>query len=324
MKKIRWGIAAPGAIANKFAKAVKNVEGAELVAVAARSGEKAKAFAEKYDIPNVFEGYEKMAEWEGVDAVYVATPHPFHKPVAEIYLNAKKHVLCEKPICVNVAQATALKECAAKNGVFLMEAMWTRFLPAIKEAQEIVENGEIGDVLGIEADFCYRIEPEEDSKVFKNEIAGGSLLDVGVYGLHFAAVFLGNSPESVVATANVQDGVDLHTVVALKYKDGAVANITSAINLHKPETAYIYGTKGHIYLPNFYGAQEIFVAVGGDARYIEKSSIGEGFEEEIIEVCDCIRAGKLQSDILPLDESIAILKIMDESRKQIDVKYPFD
>ena len=324
MKKIRWGIAAPGAIANKFAKAVKNVENAELVAVAARSEEKAKAFAEKYDIPNAFCGYEKMAEWDGVDAVYVATPHPFHKPVAEIYLNAKKHVLCEKPVCINAAQAKALKECAAKNGVFLMEAMWTRFLPAIKEAQEVVKSGEIGEVLGIEADFCYRIEPEEDAKVFDNAIAGGSLLDVGVYGLHFAAIFLGSSPQSVSATANVENGVDMHTAVTLKYSGGAMASITSAINLQKPETAYIYGTKGHIYLPNFYGANELFVAVGGDARYIEKSAIGDGFEEEIIEVCDCIRAGKSESGILPLDESIAILGQMDEIRKQIGVKYPFE
>ncbi|MBR5586613.1 MAG: Gfo/Idh/MocA family oxidoreductase [Clostridia bacterium] len=324
MKKIRWGIAGPGTIANKFAKAVKNVEGAELVAVAARSVEKGRAFAEKYDIPEVFEGFEAMAMSDKVDAVYVATPHPFHKSSAEIFLNNKKHVLCEKPICVNAAQAKALKECAAKNGVFLMEAMWTRFLPAIKEAAELVKNGEIGDVLGIEADFCYRIETEEDPKVFDNSLAGGGLLDVGVYGLHFASIFLGNSPEKISAVANVENGVDLHTAATLKYKNGAVAVITSAINLHKPETAYIYGTKGHIYLPNFYGANELFVAVGGDARYIENSAMGDGFEEEIIEVCDCIRAGKTESDILPLDESIAILGQMDEIRKQIGVKYPLE
>lgn len=324
MKKIRWGIVGPGTIANKFAKAIKNVEGAELVAVAARSEEKGKVFAEKYDIPNVFTGYEKMAEWDGVDAVYIATPHPFHKPCAEIFLNAKKHVLCEKPICVNTCQVTELKECAEKNGVFLMEAMWTRFLPAIKEAQKIVESGEIGEVLGIEADFCYRIEPGKDSKVFKNEIAGGSLLDVGVYGLHFASIFLGSKPESICASANVRGGVDLHTSVALKYKSGAIAQISSAINLQKPETAYIYGAKGHIYLPNFYGANEIFVATGGDARYLPNPAIGDGFEEEIIEVCDCIRAGKLQSDILPLSESIAIVEIMDAVRQQIGVVYPFD
>ncbi len=130
-KVIRWGIVGPGNIANKFAKAVKNVKGAELVAVASRTEEKGREFAQRYDIPNVFAGYEKMAESDIVDAVYVATPHTFHKSCTEIFLNAKKHVLCEKPICVNATDARILLDCAQKNGVFLMEAMWTRFLPAI-------------------------------------------------------------------------------------------------------------------------------------------------------------------------------------------------
>ena len=134
MKKVRWGIVGPGNIANKFAKAIKNVETAELVAVAARSKEKGKIFAETYGIKNVFTGYEKMAESDLVDAVYIATPHPFHKPNAKMFLSAKKHVLCEKPVCVNAYQAENLKECAKENNVFLMEAMWTRFLPAINEA----------------------------------------------------------------------------------------------------------------------------------------------------------------------------------------------
>ena len=216
MKKIRWGIAGPGVIANKFAKAIKNVDGAELVAVASRTEENGKAFADKYGIANVFCGYEKMAESNIIDAVYIATPHPFHKSCAELFMNAGKHILCEKPLCVNAFQAKKLKECAERNGVFLMEAMWSRFLPAIIEAQKIVKRGDIGEILGVEADFCYTMEPHEDPKVFQNELAGGSLLDVGVYGLHFASTFLGNSPEDVVALANVKDGVDIHTNVLLK------------------------------------------------------------------------------------------------------------
>ena len=131
MKKIRWGIVGPGEIANKFAKAIKNVKEASLVAVASRSEDKGKAFAEKYDIEKVFCGYEAMAESDAVDAVYIATPHPFHKPCAELFLNFGKHVLCEKPICVNAKEAEALSICAGKNNVFLMEAMWTRFIPSI-------------------------------------------------------------------------------------------------------------------------------------------------------------------------------------------------
>ena len=324
MKKVRWGIVGPGVIANKFAKAIKNVECAELAAVASRTEKNGAEFAAEYDIPNVFCGYEKMVESDVIDAVYIATPHPFHKPCAEIFLNAGKHVLCEKPICVNSYQAEMLRDCAEKNGVFLMEAMWTRFLPAIKEAIEIIDRGDIGEIRGIEADFCYASTPQEEAKLFQNDMAGGSLLDVGVYGLHFSAIFLGNNPESVTALAHTEKGVDIHTNVLLKYKNGAIANITSAVGVSKPETAYIYGRKGQIYIPNFYGATELFVSVGGDVDYIVRECIEDGFEEEIIEACKCIEKGKLQSDVLPLDESIAVLKLMDKIRNEINVKYPFE
>lgn len=324
MKKIRWGIVGPGTIANKFAVAIKNVECAELVAVASRTEKNGREFAGKYDIENVFVGYEKMAESDLVDAVYIATPHPFHVSCAELFMRAGKHVLCEKPLCVNAEQAEKLKACAKENGVFLMEAMWTRFLPAIKEAQKIVKRGDIGKVLAVEADFCYAIEPEEDPKVFKNEMAGGSLLDVGVYCLHFVSLFLGNEPESIVSLANTENGVDIHTNVLLKYENGAVANITSAIGVKKPETACICGTKGQIDIPSFYGATELFVTTDEDIKHVIRESMGDGFEEEIIEACECISKGKLQSDILPLDESIKILKQMDTIRSQIGVKYPMD
>ncbi|MBR2021744.1 MAG: Gfo/Idh/MocA family oxidoreductase [Clostridia bacterium] len=324
MKKIRWGIVGPGTIANKFAVAIKNVDCAELVAVASRTEKGGMAFAEKYDIPKVFCGYENMAASDLVDAVYIATPHPFHISCAELFLNSGKHVLCEKPLCVNAHQAQLLKECSRKNGVFLMEAMWTRFLPAIIEAKNIVQRGDIGKILSLEADFCYAIEPCEDPKVFKNEMAGGSLLDVGVYGLHFASVFLGCDVEEIKALADTKDGVDIHTNVLLKYKEGAVANITSAIGVYKPENAYIYGSDGYIFIPQFYGATEFFVNKNGDTEHIVRECIGDGFEEEIIEACDCIRNGRLQSDVLPLDESIAVLEQMDAVRAQIGVKYPMD
>ena len=324
MKKIRWGIVGPGCIANKFAVAVKNVECAELVAVASRSEENAKTFADKYDIKNVFVGYEEMAESDAVDAVYVATPHPFHLPCAELFLKAGKHVLCEKPLCVNASQAKQLMECAKKNNVFLMEAMWTRFLPAVSELQRVVKRGDIGDVQGVEADFCYSIEPEEDPKVFRNEMAGGSLLDVGVYCLHFVSLFLGSEPVTISALANTEKGVDVHTNVLLKYKNGAIARISSAIGVKKPETACIYGTKGQIDIPSFYGATEFFVSTDEDIKHVVKESIGDGFEEEIIEACRCIQSGKTVSDILPPEESVKILEQMDEIRKQIGVSYRCD
>lgn len=325
MKKvINWGIVGPGNIANKFAAAVKNVDGAHLAAVASRSAQKGREFADKYNIEHVFESYEDMAASPLVDAVYIATPHPFHRPCAEIFLNAKKHVLCEKPICVNASDARALAKCAEKNNVFLMEAMWTRFLPAIAEAVKIANSGEIGDIRGVRADFCYSITYDEDSKIFRNDMAGGSLLDVGIYGLNFAAVILGDNPESVTAISDVSGGVDCQTNVLIKYANGTVASVSSAINVRKPETGYIYGTKGYIALPEFYGAQEIFVTTADGERHISMPSIGDGFEEEIIEACTCISQGKTQSDVMPLHETIRIMEQMDFVREQINLTYPFD
>ena len=320
---IKWGIVGPGNIANKFAAALKNVEGASLWAVASRSPERGKAFADKYDIPNVFGSYEEMANSE-VDAVYIATPHPFHKPCAELFLNAGKHVLCEKPVCVNSEDAITLKECAEKNNVFLMEAMWTRFLPAIDEALRIVKSGEIGEIRGVSADFCYSTTPEEEEKLFLNSMAGGSLLDVGIYGLTLASIFLGNAPTEISANADVKDGVDFHTSITLKYKNGEIADITSAINVIKPENGFIYGTKGYITLPHFYGATEIIVNSIDGERHVSKPCIGDGFEEEIIEACNCIREGKQQSDIMPMSESIKMLELMDTIRAKTGVRYPFE
>ena len=322
---IRWGIAGPGNIANRFADAIKNVEGAELVAVASNSEERGRAFAEKYNIPNVFFGYDEMAKSDIVDAVYIATPHPFHKPCAEIFLNSKKHVLCEKPICINAYQATELKECAENNGVFLMEALWTRFLPVIGEALKIAQSGEIGTIRGVSADFCFSsFAPKNESRLFRNDLGGGALLDVGVYGLNLAAIFLGDNPNNITAISDVCDGVDCQTNILLKYENGAIATVSAAVNAVKPENAYIYGTKGYITLPHFYGAQEIYVKVENEEKHIRKPSIGNGFEEEIYEACDCIRNGKLQSDIMPMSESIKILKQMDHIREQINLKYPYD
>lgn len=321
-KVIRWGIVGAGNIANKFATAIKNVEGAKLTSVASRS--KGKPFAEKYNIKNVYESYEEMAASDEIDAVYIATPHPLHKSCAELYLNAKKHVLCEKPMCVNASQAIKLKECAKRNGVFLMEALWTRFLPAIKEAVNIVNSGVIGEIRGVKADFCYSSNSIEEPNVFSNSMAGGSLLDVGIYGLNFSAIFLEGNPESIISIADVDDGIDKQINILMKYNNGKIASVSSGITVNKPETGYIYGTKGYITIPRFFGANEFTINVNGEETLISKPSIGDGFEEEIIEACNCIRTGKNESDIMPLDESIRILKQMDYIRAQNSIIYPHD
>ncbi len=324
MKTVRWGIAGPGNIANKFAEAVKNVEGASLCAVASRSIEKSTEFAKKHSIENVFSSYEDMAKSDTIDAVYVSTIHPFHKPCTELFLNAKKHVLCEKPICINANQAKELFECAKKNNMFLMEAMWTRFIPAVKETKEMLERKEIGKVMALEADFCYRETPESCAMLFDNSLAGGGLLDVGIYPLNLSAYLLGNNPKELNATAHTDGGVDIHTQMTLMYDDGVISSLSCAIGVEKPATAYIYGTDGYIMLPMFYGASEIVLVKNGDEKHIDMPFMGNGFEEEIIEVCDCIRQGKNESSIMPHSESLAILSQMDDIRRQIGIKYPLE
>lgn len=323
MKTIRWGIAGPGNIANKFAKAALNAEGAVLAAVASRSLERGRSFADAYGIETVYGSYEELAASDLVDAVYVSTPHPFHKACAEIFLNAGKHVLCEKPLCVNAAQARQLQACAQRNGVFLMEAMWTRFLPAIREAQAVVARGEIGDILGLEADFCYGYD-ENDPKIYQNTMAGGALLDVGVYAQHFASVFLGDDPLSITAVSRVQDGVDRHTQVVMRYENGTIANLTSATDVPKPTTGFVYGSQGYLEFPSFFDAQEFFLHTGDTVKHVQLPSLGDGFEEEILEVCCCIREGRTESQILPLHKTVKMLEQMDEIRRQVGVSYPLD
>lgn len=323
MKIIRWGIAGPGNIANKFAKAALNTEDAVLAAVASRSLDRGRSFADTYGIETVYGSYEELAASDLVDAIYVSTPHPFHKSCAEIFLNAGKHVLCEKPLCVNATQAKQLRDCAQRNGVFLMEAMWTRFLPAIQEAQALVARGEIGKILGLEADFCYGYD-ENDPKIYQNAMAGGALLDVGVYAQHFASVFLGDEPQSITAVARVQEGVDRHTQVIMRYANGAIANLSSATDVPKPTTGFVYGSQGYLEFPSFFDAQEFFLHTGDTVKHVKLPSLGDGFEEEILEVCQCIREGKTESQILPLSKTVKMLEQMDEIRRQVGVCYPFE
>lgn len=323
MKQFRWGIVGPGKIACKFARAVNNLPETTLAAVASRDEERGRAFAEEYGIPQVYSSYEAMAAADTVDAVYIATPHPFHLPCALLYLKAGKHVLCEKPLCVNAAEAKALKACAEENGVFLMEAMWTRFLPAVQEAKRLAEEGLIGEIKGMRADFCYRLTPEQEPKIFRNDMAGGSLLDVGVYCLHFADLFLG-APKRTEAVSQLEYGVDSHTVLTLQYENGAIASLSSATTLRKPADGYLFGTKGYLYFPQFYGAKGFTLCTKTEEKHYSFPPIGEGFEEEILEVCRCIEAGRNESDILPLSKTIEILEQMDEIRAQVGLRYPFD
>ena len=289
-KKIRFGIVGTGTIAHRFAQAIKNVEGAELTAVASRTKENAEKFGDEFDIPVRFESYEKMAASDAIDAAYIAVPHSGHIGCSCLMMNNGKHVICEKPMAVNSAEAEEMFRCAKKNNVLLMEAMWARLVPGTLRMLQIVEEGVLGDILAVEGKFCYTMDEDEmDHHVFKSENGGGSLLDVGVYGLNFASWYLGKDVEIIDAQSDIYNGVDSHTCALIKYKNGAIADISSAILLRKPNEGYVYGSKGYAHLRRFYAPQEIDIYLNnGETEKISVPYAGNGFEEQIAHFCDCI------------------------------------
>lgn len=315
---VRWGIVGTGEIANKFAQAVCNADGAKAVAVASRRAESARAFADTYGIEHSFGSYEELMNFDGVDAVYIALPHKYHVPYTEAFLRAGKHVLCEKPIAVSAGELERVQALAAEKNLFVMEAMWTRFLPVMTEIRKVIAAGTIGDVLEVSADFCYN-NPDHSHHAFAGDGDGGSVLDVGIYGLNFALMFLGEDVRQVQAMARMENNADLNMNALLKFGTGAMARVSSALALDKPWLGYIYGSKGYIRVPAFYGASQFDVVVDGEAQTHAAPFKGNGFEEEIEEACRCILAGKTQSDVMPLARSAAVVKLMDEIRAQLGI-----
>lgn len=325
-KKIRFGIVGTGTIAHRFAQAIKNIESAELVAVASRTKENAEKFGDEFGIPVRFDSYEKMAFSDAIDAAYIAVPHSGHIGASCLMMNNGKHVLCEKPMAVNAREAEEMFACAKANGVLLMEAMWARLVPGTLRMLELVENGVLGDILGVEGKFCYTMDEDEmDHHVFKPENGGGSLLDVGVYGLNFASWYLGRDIKKIDAQTSLYGGVDSHTCVLMKYGNGAVADISSAILLRKPNEGYVYGSKGYAHLRRFYAPQEIEIYFNnGERETIAVPYAGNGFEEQIAHFCECVESGLTESPVVTPDQTLYITRQMDEIRKMIGVVYPQD
>ena len=326
MNKIRFGIVGTGNIAHRFADAIQNVPQAELTAVASRTKKNAESFGNEYNIPNRFYSYEDMAKSDKIDVAYIAVPHSGHAECSILMMNNGKNVICEKPLAVNTKEVEEMIASAKENKVFLMEAMWARLVPGTIKLIELIENGIIGEVKGVEGKFCYTMDEDEmDHHVLKNENGGGSLLDVGVYGLNFASWYLGKDVEDISAQAEIWNGTDTHTCTLLKYKSGAIADISSATLLRKPNEGYIYGTKGYIHINRFYAPQEIEInLLDGTKNVLEEKFLGNGFEEQIIHTCECVKNGLKESPINTFEQTLFITKQMDEIREKIGLKYPQD
>ena len=325
-KKIRFGIVGTGTIAHRFAEAIKNVANAELIAVASRTKENAEKFGDEFNIEHRYDSYEKMALADTVDAAYIAVPHSGHIGCSCLMMNNGKHVLCEKPMAVNSSEAEEMISCAEKNNVLLMEAMWARLVPGTIRMLEIVESGILGNISGVEGKFCYTMDEDEmGHHVFKPENGGGSLLDVGVYGLNFASWYLGEDVKEINAQSSFYNEVDSHTCAIMKYGSGAIADISSAILLRKPNEGYVYGTKGFAHLRRFYAPQEIELYFNnGDSEKISVPYAGNGFEEQIAHFSECVLMGLKESPIVTHKQTLFITRQMDEIRKITGIVYPQD
>ncbi|MBN1310388.1 MAG: Gfo/Idh/MocA family oxidoreductase [Anaerolineae bacterium] len=324
--KIRWGIMSTGYIATEFAKALAILPDAEMAAVGSRSQASADAFGMRFDIPHRHAGYEALAEDPDVDVVYIGTPHNLHRENALLCLDAGKAVLCEKPFTINAAEAQEIIEVARRKQLFLMEAMWTRFIPAIRKIRGMLADGVIGEPRMVMAEFGFRPPFEPDGRLFDPQLGGGALLDLGIYPITLAWLIFG-PPQEIVSRASIgATGVDEQNAVVLSYGQGQLAVLASSLQAETPQEAHIIGTQGRIRIHAQWWHPTMFTLSlnGREDQTITVPMGGNGYNYEAAEVMSCLRAGKPESNVMPLDESLAIMKILDQLRAQWGMSYPME
>ncbi|WP_127498512.1 Gfo/Idh/MocA family protein [Actinoplanes solisilvae] len=322
-QKVRWGILGLGGIAATFAADLPLVPGAELAAVGSRDQKTADAFAERFGFARAHGSYADLAADPDVDVVYIATPHAFHAEAALLCIEAGKSVLVEKPITLDLPSAAQLVAAAHDKGVFLMEAMWMRLNPAIRKIAELVEEGTIGWVSSIHADFGLQGPFDAEHRLRNPKLGGGALLDLGVYPINFAHLIMG-APASVQAWAHLTpERVDENTGILLGWEPGAVAALTCSINGQSRNTATITGTDGRIELPEGFFVPRSFVLQrpGREPETFEYDFPGSGYQFEAAEVQRCLLAGELESPFMPHTTTLEIMTLLDTIREQIGVVY---
>ncbi|ABW09918.1 oxidoreductase domain protein [Parafrankia sp. EAN1pec] len=348
----RWAIAGTGAIAHQFAAALGRLPDAELVAVGSRRQQTADAFGERFGIPRRrrYSSYERLAADDGVDVVYVASPHSHHHRHTLLFLSAGRGVLCEKPFALDAEQAAEMVVAAQTHGQFLMEAMWSRFLPAYVKIRELVAAGAIGTVLAVEGDFGFPRPVDPANRVFDLAQGGGALLDLGVYPVSLASMLLGE-PDRVVALGQLgETSVDEQVAVLMGYHTGAVAVAKASLRASLACTGRVSGTEGSIELATFMhcpdnltvrrksGTQRLYLPAdsdvtatdatatagdidGADRRNHRDRAAGGGLHHQIRHVHFRLQAGHLDSDIMSQAESVSVMRTLDAARAQIGLRY---
>lgn len=321
---IRWGILSTGNIAGQFARDLKAARHAELAAVASRTLEKARRFAEEHDVPKAYGDYEALAADPEIDAVYIGTPHAYHKRDTLMCLEHGKHVLCEKPFAINTREVEEMVRAAHDADRFLMEAMWMYFFPAIQKARELIQDGAIGAVRMMRADFAFQAALDPQSRLLNPELGGGALLDIGIYPLALAQHVFGECPQTIASAAHFSEtGVDKQSGIVLRYADGACAVLSCSIETSMPQEAVIAGTEGSIRIPHEFSHSDVLVVCRkGEEKRMTFDRRGIGYYWEAEEVGRCIRQGLNESETMPHSESLDLMRTMDRIREQWGLTYP--
>lgn len=321
--KIRWGIVGPGNIAKAFATDLAAIPDAELTAVVSRSQEKAQAFAEQFGAARAYSDMEAFVNDSEVDAVYIATVHPVHKEGMLQCLRAGKAVICEKPFTVDAKEAEEAVNAARENGVFLMEGMWTRFLPPVVKAREWIAEGRIGEVKSLTANFGFNAGWNPEGRLLNKKLGGGALLDAGIYPVSFASMVFGRQPDRIESSAYIgETGVDEHFSAFFEYEGKRTALLMGGIRLRLSNDAFIYGTEGYIHLPDFlFGRSAHLHPNNGEKESVVDDRKERGYNFEAMEVMKCLREGRKESSVMPLAETVDIMRTMDRMRGQWGLDY---
>lgn len=320
---MKIGIIGAGSIASVLADTISKMKDAELYAIASRSKEKAEHFATVHHATKFFGSYEELLLDPQVELVYIATPHSLHAEQMKMCINAKKPVLCEKSFTMNSLEAKEIVSLAQKQNVFLAEAIWTRYMPSRKIINDMIQSGIIGKVFALTANLSYPITQKE--RILKPELAGGALLDVGVYCLNFALMHFGKNISRIESSVQLtQTGVDGMETITLFYDDGRMANLTAGVYARSDRKGIFYGEKGYIIVENINNPQSIS-AFDKDDNLLERIVVPPqitGYEYEILECISAIKNKKLESESMPLSCTIEVMQIMDSLRAKWGVVYP--
>lgn len=325
MKKIRWGILGTGTIAHKFAADLKYVEGAELTAAGSRSPEKAENFCRDFDIPFSFGSYQELAESNLVDIIYIATPNSLHHENTLLCLDNGKAVLCEKPFALNAKQASEMIDAARQKNLFLMDALWTKFLPHYKKMIEIVRSGSLGDIKVVLANFGFQANANPDSRLLNPGLGGGSLMDIGIYNVFTALDILGKPDEINASINSTEQGIDEQCAILFKYKNGSMASLFSSISVNLGTEVELCGTLGRLKLstPFYEPSSTLELIANGEKMVINvEKSKGFGYHFEAGHATQCLQNNLTESPVVTHVATLQLMKTLDRIRNFSGIVFP--